>query len=88
MPGVLILEAIAQVSGILIYRESLNDRKRKNRLPHLVGVEKVRFKKSVFPGDTIILYSRLKRKMKEAYIFKGLAFVSNKIVCEAEIILI
>src|SRR5277367_1416583 len=50
MPGVLIVEAMAQVAGVLVLK-SVPDRK--NKLVLLVGVEKARFRKPVVPGDTL-----------------------------------
>lgn len=83
MPGVLILEAMAQVGGILAYIS--NDEEMKNRLFYFIGLDKVRFRKTVVPGDQIVFdLTMLKRKMK-MYIMAGRATVDGKLVAEAEL---
>ncbi|MEW6326860.1 MAG: 3-hydroxyacyl-ACP dehydratase FabZ [Thermodesulfobacteriota bacterium] len=83
MPGVLILEAMAQVGGILAYLS--NEEEMKNRLFYFIGLDKVRFRKTVVPGDQIVFdLTMLKRKMK-MYIMAGRATVDGKLVAEAEL---
>lgn len=83
MPGVLILEAMAQVGGILAYLS--NEEEMKNRLFYFIGLDRVRFRKTVVPGDQIIFdLTMLKRKMK-MYIMAGRATVDGKLVAEAEL---
>src|SRR4030042_304844 len=82
MPGVLILEAMAQVGGILAYLS--NEEEMKNKLIYFIGLDRVRFRKTVVPGDQIIFdLTMLKRKMK-MYIMAGRATVDGKLVAEAE----
>ena len=83
MPGVLILEAMAQVGGILAYLS--NEEEMKNKLIYFIGLDRVRFRKTVVPGDQIIFdLTMLKRKMK-MYIMAGRATVDGKLVAEAEL---
>ncbi len=83
MPGVLFLEAMAQVGGILAYLS--NEEEMKNRLFYFIGLDRVRFRKTVVPGDQIIFdLTMLKRKMK-MYIMAGRATVDGKLVAEAEL---
>ncbi len=83
MPGVLIVEAMAQTGGFLMMH-SVPDPD--NTVTYFVGVDKIRFKKPVLPGDQLILRAEMiyfKRKMCK---FKGTATVNNEIVCEGEFI--
>lgn len=83
MPGVLILEAMAQVGGVLAYLS--NREASKNRLLYFLGLDKVRFRKTVVPGDQIIFELQvIKHKMK-MYKMAGQATVDGKLVAEAEL---
>lgn len=84
MPGVLILEAIAQATGVLAFY-SLNKTPQENTLYYLVGIDKARFKKPVEPGDQLRLEVKLTREIKGIYRFDGVAKVDGKIVATAEI---
>ena len=57
MPGVLIIEAMAQAGGILAYETAPSDKR--NRLIYFMGMDRVRFRKMVFPGDQIILEAKI-----------------------------
>jgi 3-hydroxyacyl-[acyl-carrier-protein] dehydratase len=82
MPGVLILEAMAQAAGVLMYHE-ISDHHTK--LMYIVGVDNVRWRQPVFPGDTLRLELTVLR-MKARYIrMRGEAFVDGQLVAEAEI---
>ena len=85
MPGVLILESLAQISGILttLGAEALDSK----HLYFLAGVNNVRFKKPVLPGDILILHSELSKSVKNLYKYKTQALVNDLIVAEAEIML-
>lgn len=83
MPGVLIVEAMAQACGVLIFR-SLPDSPR-NGLFYLAGVDKARFRKAVYPGDQIILEIKLLKNMKDIFKFEASAHVEDNIVCSAVI---
>lgn len=82
MPGVLILEAMAQATGLLSF-SSMNDG-HESKLYMLVGIDKSRFRGQVIPGDQLILNVRLKRNMRGIGIFECQALVDGAIVAEAE----
>ncbi len=82
MPGVLILEAMAQTGGFLLLNTE-NDPS--GKLVYFTGINKVKFRKPVVPGDQLrfeIEFLKLKRNICK---MKGLAFVEDKMVCEAEL---
>ena len=82
MPGVLVLEAMAQATGLLAF-SSMNDG-HESKLYMLVGIDKARFRGQVIPGDQLLLNVRLKRNMRGIGIFECQASVDGKIVAEAE----
>lgn len=84
MPGVLILEAIAQATGVLAFY-SLNKTPDENTLYYLVGIDKARFKTPVVPGDQLQLEVKLTREIRGIYRFDGVAKVDGKVVASAEI---
>ncbi|WP_054199811.1 3-hydroxyacyl-ACP dehydratase FabZ [Clostridium baratii] len=81
MPGVLILEAIAQVGAIAI----LSKEKFKGKIPLFAGADKVRFRQKVVPGDRLELSCEIVKLRGPVGIGKGIAKVDGKKVCEAEI---
>ena len=81
MPGVLIVEAMAQVAGVLVLR--MEDTK--NKIPYFMTIDKARFRKPVMPGDTLLIEVEfVKIKTRTAKI-KAKATVDGKIVTEAEL---
>ena len=84
MPGVLIIEAMAQATGLLSFR-TLSDVPRSDLLFMLVGVDKVKFKKPVVPGDQLELHAKVIRHKGSIWIFETEARVDGKIVATAEI---
>lgn len=80
MPGVLIMEALAQASALLWVQESHPD-----ALFYFVGMENVRFKKPVVPGDQLRLETRLKRVIRGFAKFDVQALVDGEVVAEAEL---
>ena len=82
MPGVLILEALAQATGLLAFSSKVVDHK--NKIYMLVGIDKARFRGQVVPGDQIILNVRLKRNMRGIGIYECRALVDGRVVAEAE----
>jgi 3-hydroxyacyl-[acyl-carrier-protein] dehydratase len=82
MPGVLILEAMAQATGLLAF-SSMKDG-HESKLYMLVGIDKSRFRGQVIPGDQLILNVRLKRNMRGIGIFACEALVDGVVVAEAE----
>ncbi|SDN37599.1 3-hydroxyacyl-ACP dehydratase FabZ [Bacillus sp. OK048] len=82
MPGVLIVETLAQVSALVMLTKEGN----KGRLGLLAGIDKCRFKQQVRPGDILRLeveITRLKGRIGKG---KGIATVDGEVVCEAELI--
>ena len=84
MPGVLILEAMAQATGLLAFRTVERTAERES-LYFLVGMDKARFKQPVEPGDQLILRARLLRSKRGIWVFDCDASVDGKIVASAEI---
>jgi 3-hydroxyacyl-[acyl-carrier-protein] dehydratase len=82
MPGVLILEAMAQVGGILIITSLPEERK--GSLLYFTGLDKVRFRKKVIPGDQLLMRVTLMRKRAQAVKMSGIAMVDGEKVAEAE----
>lgn len=86
MPGVLIMEALAQISGILammIIQKKPTD----GEAFLFAGMDKVRFKKQVVPGDQLMLNSELILNKRGVFKFETMACVDGQIVAQAEIIL-
>jgi 3-hydroxyacyl-[acyl-carrier-protein] dehydratase len=84
MPGVLILEAMAQATGLLAFR-TLEQKAERETLYFLVGMDKVRFKQPVEPGDQLVLQARLLRTRRGIWVFDCDARVDGKVVASAEI---
>jgi len=82
MPGVLIIEALAQATGILAFKSEVG-RPQEDQIYMLVGVDNVRFKKTVEPGDQLKLEVEVLTVKRGIWKFKGLASVNDKIVTSA-----
>ena len=82
MPGVLIIEALAQVGAILALRE-FEDRSKK--IPFFSGIEMARFRKPVVPGDTLTLEVTPLRMGMKVQKMRGEAKVNGILVAEAEV---
>jgi len=83
MPGVLIIEAMAQAGGILAYLTGSAEQR--NRLIYFMGMDKVRFRKPVVPGDQIIIEAKIIKFRSKAAKMSGIATVDNQMVAEAEL---
>ncbi len=84
MPGVLILESLAQAAGILAY---LSDQKKhEDFLFYLASVKKAKFKKPVRPGDTLNLHIKFQMSRLKFVKVLGEAFVEDHLVCSAEFV--
>jgi len=83
MPGVILLEAMAQATGLLAF-QSHNARSSNSSMYYLVGVDKARFKRPVGPGDQVILSARLQRCIRGIYKFETTAHVGDDLVATAE----
>ena len=84
MPGVLIIEAMAQAAGLLSFR-TIDDKPRKDILFVLAGVDKSKFKQQVTPGDQIVLKAEILRQKGNVWIYETQALVDDKTVASAEI---
>jgi beta-hydroxyacyl-ACP dehydratase FabZ len=84
MPGVLIIEAMAQVGGVLAY-ESLAKEGKKDLL-YFMGIDKARFRIPVVPGDQIIMNLTMLHKRRGVFKMLGKATVDGALVAEAEVI--
>ncbi len=82
MPGVLIVEAMAQVGGAYV---SVIDEIGDDRVTYFVGIDKARFRKPVMPGDVLRMELELLSKRRGIYQFKGKAYVGDTLVAEAEL---
>lgn len=81
MPGVLIVEAMAQTAGILILCRKENQ----GKLAYFLGIDNVRFRKTVVPGDQLILEVNVVKIKAKTGIATAKAYVDNKEVAEAEL---
>jgi 3-hydroxyacyl-[acyl-carrier-protein] dehydratase len=82
MPGVLIIEAMAQVGGAYV---AVVDNIGADKVTYFVGVEKARFRKPVLPGDTLRMELELVSCRRGIYLFAGKAYVGTTLVAEAEL---
>ncbi len=80
MPGVLMIEALAQTGGVLLLPEVMGDG---DKLMVLAGVEKARFRRPVTPGDVLRLEVDVLQWKPRAARMQGNAYVGEKLVCEA-----
>jgi 3-hydroxyacyl-[acyl-carrier-protein] dehydratase len=79
MPGVLILEALAQAGGILVYQKGNTQ-----RIALLLNVANAKFRKPVTPGDVIFLHAKAVHVTQKAGKIKAKAIVDDQVVVEAE----
>ena len=80
MPGVLQVEAMAQIGGILALN-SVPDPE--NYWTYFLGIDSFKFKKMVFPGDTLIFKCELLEPIRRGFVkMSGVAYIGNQLVCE------
>jgi 3-hydroxyacyl-[acyl-carrier-protein] dehydratase len=82
MPGVLIIEAMAQTAALLAFK-SLDIIKPEDHVVYFVGIDQARFKKPVVPGDRLIITAEIVRNLKGIWKFAVKAEVDGKLVSEA-----
>jgi len=82
-PGVLILEALAQATGILGFKTATE--RAENELYLFAAIDEARFKKPVVPGDTMILEVKFLKERRNIWKFYGEAIVDGQVVCSAEL---
>jgi len=84
MPGVLIVEAMAQTAGILVFNSLPQE---PNKPPiYFLGIDNARFRKPVIPGDQLHLELEITKHRQSIWGFKGKALVDGKLVAEAELL--
>ena len=84
MPGVLMIEALAQAAALLSFasQERTSDDK---TVYYFAGIDGARFKRPVEPGDQLLMDVTLERAKAGIYKFKGVTRVGNDVACEAEL---
>lgn len=83
MPGVLIVEALAQTVGVLILKREEN----RGKLAYFAAINNVKFRKPVFPGDTLRLEAEVTRyRIGSVAMVHGVAKVNNVVVCEGDLV--
>ncbi|RMH37934.1 MAG: 3-hydroxyacyl-[acyl-carrier-protein] dehydratase FabZ [Gammaproteobacteria bacterium] len=83
-PGVLILEALAQATGILAFH-SAQKTPDPDHLYYFVGIDGARFRKPVIPGDQLRLCVKFERQRRDVWRFWAQAYVDDEVVCEARL---
>jgi 3-hydroxyacyl-[acyl-carrier-protein] dehydratase len=86
MPGVLVVEAMAQVGGLLTQLSLVNAPEKSEKLFYLVKVDKARFSKMVVPGDQLDIEVFLKRTIRNMAMYECFARVNGKEAASAEIL--
>ncbi len=84
MPGVLMLEAMAQAAALLAF-DTLNVVPDEKTVYYFAGIDGARFKRPVEPGDQLIMEVTLERMKAGIFKFKGVARVDGNLACEAEL---
>ncbi|MEQ1488433.1 MAG: 3-hydroxyacyl-ACP dehydratase FabZ [Methylotenera sp.] len=87
MPGVLIVEAMAQAAAILSFKTS-NAKPSDDSVYYFAGIDSARFKKPVSPGDQIVLNVKIDRILKGIWKYSGVARVDGVVVAEAQMMCI
>ena len=81
MPGVLIIEAMAQVSAILVAKSMTST---EDKDVYFMAIEEAKFRKVVVPGDTMYIYSKIEQSRSSVWKFSARAEVANEIVAESK----
>jgi 3-hydroxyacyl-[acyl-carrier-protein] dehydratase len=81
MPGVLIIEAMAQVGGILAFKSANVE----NKVVYFMGIDKARFRRPVLPGDTLQITVEVKKIRGAIWCFKASASVGDSVAADAEL---
>lgn len=85
MPGVLIVEAMAQAAGVLIQLSRVRDPSR-SAMFYLVKVDNARFNRAIVPGDQLRLEVEVTRSVRNMSLFHGRAFVDDQLAAEANVL--
>lgn len=81
MPGVLIIEAMAQTAGVLVMKTT--DQQASGKIVYFMSIEEARFRKPVIPGDVLELHVEKQRYRSSVWKFSGKAMVDGQVVAEA-----
>jgi 3-hydroxyacyl-[acyl-carrier-protein] dehydratase len=84
MPGVLILEAMAQAAAILSFKTE-NMIPDENSVLYFAGIDNARFKRPVVPGDTLTFEMKIERQMRTIWKYSGVARVDGELAAEAQL---
>jgi 3-hydroxyacyl-[acyl-carrier-protein] dehydratase len=87
MPGVLIVEALAQAAALLSFK-TMDTKPTEDSVYYFAGIDNARFKKPVNPGDQIVLHVKIDRVLKGIWKYSGTATVDKEIVAEANMMCI
>lgn len=82
MPGVLILESMAQTSGLLMYEDVENPQ---DKVPYFTGIKKARFRRPVTPGDQLRIEGKVLKKRRNIAKVSARSYVGEELVAEAEL---
>lgn len=85
MPGVLIVEAMAQAAAILSFR-TMGIKPDDKSVYYFAGIDRARFKKPVIPGDQLVLEVSIERTVRNVVKYAGKAYVGDALVAEAELL--
>ena len=84
MPGVLIMEALAQAAGILSFK-SMDEKPSPDTVFYFAGIDDARFKRPVMPGDQLHLHVEIERQMRGVWKYKAEARVDGQLAAEAKL---
>ena len=84
MPGVLVVEAMAQATGLLGFR-TMGEEPQEDTLYMLVAINNARFKKKVIPGDQLMLHATIKKRKGMMWVFDAKAMVDGQVAASAEL---
>jgi 3-hydroxyacyl-[acyl-carrier-protein] dehydratase len=84
MPGVPIVEAMAQAAALLSFK-SMGVKPDENSVVYFAGIDNVRFKRPVVPGDQLLFDVSITQSKRNIYKYKGIARVGDEIATEAEL---
>lgn len=85
MPGVLVVEAMAQAAAILSFR-TMGIKPDDKSVYYFAGIDRARFKKPVMPGDQLVLEVSIERTVRNVVKYAGKAYVGDALVAEAELL--
>jgi 3-hydroxyacyl-[acyl-carrier-protein] dehydratase len=85
MPGVLVVEAMAQAAAVLSFK-TMGSKPSDDSVYYFAGIDNVRFKRPVTPGDQLILKVKIDRIMRGIWKYNGQALVDDVVVAEADLL--